>query len=89
MEVKGLNITATEKLLALGSALYLLGLEIEGDYEFMSKLYDQGKSLSSPEMIQAAQVHGRHCVKFMKFEDQFLSLQKELEAGSAEQNSCD
>lgn len=72
-------LSKKEKLLVLGSSLYLLGLEVDGEAEAMEKLLAQGVPLSDPKMQEANRLYTANSIKFSQMEAQYLALKKELE----------
>ena len=77
-----MNISKEEELLALGSALYLLGLEVEASQSRLSQLFDNGLKLSSPEMMEENKTFNRLSLEFCRLEERFLALKKEIKEES-------
>ncbi len=77
-----MNVSKEEELLALGSALYLVGLEVEASRSRLSQLLDNGLKLSSPELIEENKMFNRLSLEFCRLEERFLALKKGIGAES-------
>lgn len=74
-----MSVTKEEELLALGAALYLLGLEIEASQAKLSQFFDKGLKLCSTEIIDENKAFNRLSLEFCRLEERFLALKKEIE----------
>lgn len=73
-----MGVPKKEKLLALGAAIYLLGLELEHSRETLGLLLEQGLSLTSWEIHNQNAAFNQLSLKFTKLEEQYLQLKEEL-----------
>lgn len=77
-----MNVTKEEELLALGAALYLLGLEVEASQSRLSRFFDNGLKLCSPEIMEENKTFNRLSLEFCRLEERFLALEKEIKEES-------
>lgn len=73
-----MKLSEKEELLALGSALYLLGLEVEASRERLEVLFEQGHSLCSQEALHENSTFNRLSFKFAQLEEQYIRRTESL-----------
>lgn len=73
-----MELTKKEELVALSSAMYLMGLEIEASRLKLEKLLEQGLTLSSQEILSEHAVFDRLSGEFSRLEQRFLRLEQEI-----------
>lgn len=77
-----MKLSKKQELLALGSALYLMGLEVEGNRSKLQKIADQYDSDETipvtPELLEGINAFERAKSEFARLEKRFLKLQQEL-----------
>ena len=71
-----MKLSKEDELLALGAALYLVGLEVEASRERLEELFDRGVPLSAPETLAANGDFNRLSWKFTQLEEQYLLLEQ-------------
>lgn len=71
-----MKLSKKEELLALGSALYLVGIEVEASRERLETLYEQGHSLCSKEILEETERFNRLSWRFTQLEERYLCLEK-------------
>lgn len=69
-----MELSREEQLVALGSALYLVGIEVEASRERLEKLCGEGIGLSDPQVIEANAEFNRFAREFTRLEEQYLRL---------------
>ena len=74
-----MKLTKQEELMALSSAIYLLGLEVEASRVRLEELLEGGLDLASPEVRAENENFDRLSVEFTRLEERFLHLEKEIE----------
>ena len=74
-----MKLTKREELVALSSAMYLLGLEVEASRARLEGLLEGGLSLASPEVRAENAAFDRLSTEFTRLEARFLQLEKEFE----------
>ena len=79
-----MKLTKQEELMALSSAIYLLGLEVEASRVRLEELLEGGLDLASPEVRAENETFDRLSVEFTRLEERFLHLEKEIEQEKAE-----
>ena len=78
-----MKLSKKEELLALGSALYLLGFEIEGNRAKLQKIVDQHMGVKNIPVTQElmnsilAFENAQH--KFAQLEEKYIRLRKDLQ----------
>ena len=82
-----MNLSKQEELMALSSAIYLLGLEVEASRVRLEELLEGGSSLSSPEMQGENAAFNRLSMEFSRLEERFLRLEEEIDRAS--ENTAD
>lgn len=75
-----MKLSKKEELLALGSALYLLGLEIEASRVKLEELADAAgeDTPAAEELAESMETYKRASDEFSRLEKRFLQLKKEL-----------
>lgn len=76
-----MNLSKKGELLALGSALYLVGLEVEAQKEKLWEMSEHpvnGKIPVTQELLDTLEAHERAKAEFSRLEKRFLELEKEL-----------
>lgn len=71
-----MELKKEEELLALGAALYLVGIEVEASRERLEELFDQGHPLCSEEILAEQSAFDRLSRRFMELEERFLALEE-------------
>ena len=71
-----MKLSKEEELLALGAALYLVGLEVEACRGRLEELFDQGVPLSAPETLAANAEFNKLSWKFTRLEEEYLLLEQ-------------
>jgi len=71
-----MKLTKEEELLALGAALYLVGIEVEASRERLEELFARGVPLSAPETLSANDEFNRLSWKFTQLEERYLGLEQ-------------
>ena len=71
-----MRLSKEEELLALGAALYLVGLEVEASRAQLEALFDQGVPLSAPETLEAHAKFNALSWKFTQLEERYQLLEK-------------
>lgn len=77
-----MELTKKEELVALSSAMYLMGLEIEASRLKLEGFLEQGLTLSSQEILLENAVFNRLSGEFSRLEQRFLRLEQEIGADS-------
>ena len=77
-----MKLSKKQELLALGSALYLMGLEVEGNRSKLQEIadrYDSDETIPvTPELLEGINAFERAKSEFARLEKRFLKLQQEL-----------
>jgi len=73
-----MKLSKEEELLALGAALYLVGIEVEASRERLEELFEQGVSLSAPETLAVNDEFNRLSWKFIQLEEQYIRLEQKI-----------
>lgn len=71
-----MKLSKEEELLALGAALYLVGLEVEASRERLEELFDRGVPLSAPETLAQNQEFNRLSWKFTQIEERYIQAER-------------
>ena len=79
-----MKLTKQEELMALSSAIYLLGLEVEASRVRLEELLEGGLDLASPEVRAENENFDRLSVECTRLEERFLHLEKAIEQEKAE-----
>lgn len=77
-----MKLSKKEELLALGAALYLMGIEVEGNRAKLQKIVDQhqedGSAPDTQELLDGIDAFENAKHEFARLEKRFLKLRKEL-----------
>lgn len=73
-----MKLSKKEEVIALSSALYLIGIEVEVSRERMEELYNQGIQLTDPETIKAKAEFDCLSWKFTQLEERYLQLKGKI-----------
>lgn len=73
-----MELSKKEKLLAFGTGLYLLGLELDSCRAELEQLLEQGASLVSPEVRKKNEAFNQMSLQFTQMEEKYLKLKEEL-----------
>lgn len=77
-------LSKEEELVAVASALYLVGLEVDATSETLMQLYESGISLSDPKMLKANTPYNRACLEFGRLEEHYIVLHAEMQEAERE-----
>lgn len=69
-----MNLTKKEKLLALSSALHLVGIELEASRETLEGMHERGIPLNSAETVEASRTFSGLALRFIQLEEGYLKL---------------
>lgn len=78
----GMKLSKKQELLALGSALYLIGLEVEGNRAKLQEIVDRHEGDEvipiTQELLDGANAFENAKREFARLEKKFLELEKEI-----------
>lgn len=79
-----MQLSKKEELVAVASAPYLVGLEVEAAREKLMQLYEGGIPLSHPQMLTANIPFNRACIEFCRLEERYIALRTEIQTSQQE-----